>query len=92
MSYPLISLILFHYDFIALQEVLDLEVIRRIQQIFEKDFQVNYAVEVSDPVGRSRQERYAFLWRTDKILQTQAGAFYGDPGDRFVRLLPGWHL
>ena len=38
----IISLIIFRHDFIALQEVLDKEVIERIQKILKKDFQVDY--------------------------------------------------
>jgi endonuclease/exonuclease/phosphatase family metal-dependent hydrolase len=81
----IISLILFRYDFIALQEVRDAEVVRRILQIFEKDFRVSYAAEVSGEVGHNKKERYAFLWRSDRIQQTQAGAFYADPLDKFER-------
>ena len=63
----IISLVLFRYDFIALQEVLDEKVIERIQEILKQDFRVEYDFAVSARVGRNKMERYAFLWRKDKV-------------------------
>lgn len=81
----IISLILFRYDFIAIQEVrTDDKAIKRIQKILKDDFQVDYDFDVSDPVGTGG-ERYAFLWRKDKISQTSPGVFYSDANDQFVR-------
>ena len=81
----IISLIIFRYDFIALQEVLDPTVIERIQGILRTDFQAEYDILVSDKVGRSKKERYAFLWRTDRISQVGQPRIFADPGDGFER-------
>lgn len=81
----IISLIVFRYDFLALQEVLDREVVERIQRILKDDFRADYAFEVSEQVGHNKKERYAFLWRTDKVAQVAPGKFYTDPGDKFER-------
>jgi len=81
----IISLIVFRYDFIALQEVLDREVVERIKKILKEDFRADYAFEVSEQVGHEKKERYAFLWRADKVVQLAPGKFYADPGDKFER-------
>lgn len=81
----IIALILFRYDFIALQEVRDQQVIERLQTIPANDFQANYDIEVSEPVGRTTTERYAFMWNSDRIEQVGTGSFYADPGDGFIR-------
>lgn len=81
----IISLIVFRFDFIALQEVLDAEVIERIQDILKKDFQVDYDIAVSGQVGHSKKERYAFLWRSDRISKVSQPRIIPDPGDGFER-------
>ena len=81
----IISLVIFRYDFIALQEVLDERVIERVQEILKKDFQADYDFVVSSPVGRNKKERYAFLWRTDKVASVGAPRIYPDPEDRLER-------
>lgn len=81
----IIALILFRYDFIAMQEVLDEEVIKRLQRILKDDFQVSYDIVVSGPVGHSKKERYAFIWRHDRIAQIAPPSFYADVGDKFER-------
>ena len=81
----LIALLLFRFDFIALQEVLDAEVIFRLQEILQKDFDVIYQMQVSDAVGHNKKERYAFLWREGVIAQPSPATLYLDPGDKFER-------
>lgn len=82
----IISLILFRYDFIAIQEVRDEEVLARIVGILQNDFQVTYQFDVSNEVGTTtHRERYAFLWRTDRVTRTQAGNFFNDTNNDFVR-------
>ena len=81
----IIALIIFRYDFIACQEVLDPEVIKRLQSILKEDFQIEYEIDVSAKVGHSKKERYAFMWRKGKIKQTKPGQFYSDVGDKFER-------
>ncbi len=72
----IISLILFRYDVIAIQEVrTDDLAIKRIQEILRDDFQADYDVDVSGLVGTpERKERYAFMWRTDRVSQTTGGS------------------
>lgn len=82
----IIALIIFRYDFIALQEVRDEKVVKRIQKILRDDFQVNYEIDVSSEVGTDTQkERYAFMWRANKIQQTFGGKFFIDTNNQFVR-------
>ena len=81
----IISLVLFRYDFIALQEVLDEKVIERIQEILKQDFRVEYDFAVSARVGRNKKERYAFLWRKDKVAPLSEARIYADSEDRFER-------
>ena len=81
----IISLILFRYDFVAIQEVLDRQAMDRIKAILKKDFRSEYEVIVSDQVGDSKKERYAFIWRADKIRLKKDAWFYSDPGNRFER-------
>jgi endonuclease/exonuclease/phosphatase family metal-dependent hydrolase len=81
----IISLVIFRYDFVAVQEVLDETVIERIKDILKDDFQADYDILVSDQVGGNKKERYAFIWRTNKIRAKKDPWFYGDPGNRFER-------
>ena len=81
----IISLVLFRYDFIALQEVLDEKVIERIQEILKQDFRVEYDFAVSARVGHNKKERYAFLWRKDKVAPLSEARIYADSEDRFER-------
>ncbi len=69
----IVSLILFRYDVIAIQEIrTDDRAIRRIQEILSEDFQAEYGMDVSEPVGTlNRLERYAFMWRTDRVSQIE---------------------
>ena len=83
----IISLVLFRYDLIAIQEVrTDDMALKRIKKILKDDFQAEFEIEVSEPVGtEDRLERYAYLWRTDRVSLTGAGRFFDDPADQFVR-------
>ena len=81
----IISLILFRYDFVALQEVIDETVIKRVQRILKEDFCIDYEFVVSAQVGRNKKERYAFLWRKDKVESISEARIYPDSGDRFER-------
>ena len=81
----IISLILFRYDFIAIQEVIDETVIGRVQKILKEDFRADYDFAVSARVGGNKKERYAFLWRKDKVESVRAARIYPDPADQFER-------
>lgn len=81
----IISLIIFRYDFVAIQEVRTNDIaLQRIQKILKDDFQADYEIDVSDPVGTTA-ERYAFIWRTDKITKTGDGWFFDDTQDDFTK-------
>ena len=62
-----ISQILLSYDFVAIMELRDEEVLQRTQTMLAS-LGRNYAYEVSIPLGSSNPERYAFLYDTDIIL------------------------
>ncbi len=81
----IIALIIFRYDFIALQEVIDENVILRLEKILLDDFQVDYDIEVSGKVGNNKKERYAFMWRKDLITKESPGVLYNDVGNKFER-------
>ena len=81
----IISLILFRYDFIAIQEVIDETVIGRVQKILKEDFRADYDFVVSARVGGNKKERYAFLWRKDKVESVRAARIYPDSADQFER-------
>ena len=40
---------------------------------------------MSAQVGRGVKERYAFLWRPDKVERLDDGQFYPSPDDRLIR-------
>ncbi len=44
-----------------------------------------YRALVSEPIGRGVRERYAFLWRSDKVASLSPGTIYPDPDDAFIR-------
>ena len=46
---------------------------------------LDYEAIVSDPVGRSRTERYAFMWRPDVVQILGDIRIYPDPDDGFIR-------
>ena len=65
--------------------MLDEKVIERIQEILKQDFRVEYDFAVSARVGRNKKERYAFLWRKDKVAPLSEARIYADSEDRFER-------
>jgi endonuclease/exonuclease/phosphatase family metal-dependent hydrolase len=73
-----------HYDLIALQELRDEKVLRRIVDIL-KDIGYSYHYEISPAVGNKVKERYAFLYRPDKVSVKQKGQLYADPHNEFIR-------
>lgn len=72
------------FDLIALQEVKDEEVVERTVVILARRGQ-SYESIVGPPVGRAVTERYAFLWRPDKVSLTSQGETYDDSLDLFIR-------
>ncbi len=72
------------FDLIAIQELRDQDVVDRTIAILAARGHA-YAAIVSDEVGRSSTERYAFFYRPDEVEAIESGAFYDDPGDLFIR-------
>ncbi|MCA9393715.1 MAG: endonuclease/exonuclease/phosphatase family protein [Candidatus Omnitrophica bacterium] len=71
-------------DITAIQELRDEDVLRRTVALLERR---GYpaAYDISAPVGRGVKERYAFLYRADKVAQTTPGQLYPDERDEFIR-------
>jgi hypothetical protein len=72
------------FDLIAIQAVRDEDIVERTLQILASRGHVYRAI-VSPPVGRGVLERYAFLWRPERVVSLDTGAVYPDPEDRFIR-------
>lgn len=71
-------------DITAIQELRDETVLRRTVGLLER---AGYpaAYDISAPVGRVLKERYAFLYRIDRVQQTSAGRLYPEQQDEFIR-------
>ncbi|GAB4164319.1 MAG: hypothetical protein Kow00107_10790 [Planctomycetota bacterium] len=77
--------VLQRYDFVALQELRDTEVLNRSVKIL-KDRGFPFSFVVSPKVGSgTHKEMYAFLFRTDAVSHLGFPSLYPDPGDRFIR-------
>ena len=85
-----IAQILIDYDFIAISEVRDEKVLKRVQQILS-ELGAEYGYLMSDPVGREgspHKERYAFLYYKGRVSVVKGGELYPDAADgtdNFVR-------
>ena len=74
---------LIDYDFIAISELRDETVLKRIQRILSESG-AEYGYLISDPIGRQgspHRERYAFLYYKGLVSVVQDGAFYPDAAD-----------
>ena len=74
---------LIDYDFIAISELRDETVLKRIQRILSESG-AEYGYLISDPIGRQgspHRERYAFLYYKGLVSVVQGGAFYPDAAD-----------
>ncbi|MBZ0167410.1 MAG: hypothetical protein K8I00_11445, partial [Candidatus Omnitrophica bacterium] len=71
-------------DITAIQELRDETVLRRTVDLLTR---AGYpaAYDISESVGRGVKERYAFLYRTDRVRQTSPGQLYPDQQDEFIR-------
>lgn len=76
--------ILEKYDVIAIQELRDEEVLQRTVALL-KERGKEYEYEVSDEVGKEVKERYAFLYRKDRVKKIQEGKLYEERKDEFIR-------
>ena len=75
--------ILMDYDFIAISELRDEKVLKRIQELLcERGAEYDY--QISEPVGQtgsSYKERYAFLYHTGLVSVVTDGELYPDAAD-----------
>ena len=74
---------LIDYDFIAISELRDEKVLKRIQKILSESG-AEYGYLISDPVGRAgspHRERYAFLYYKGLVSVVKDGELYPDVAD-----------
>lgn len=76
----LIAEIMERYDLVAVQELRDLEVTRRLLAMLP-----GWEAVVSDAVGRGVRERYAFFYRRGAVEQAGTAFLLPDPADLFIR-------
>ncbi|MBC8147605.1 MAG: lamin tail domain-containing protein [Bacteroidetes bacterium] len=76
-----ISNIIKRYDLIAVQEVRDEEVLKRILDILPAE----WSYIISDQVGRGVKERYAYLFNTNFVTALGNAYLLEDPEDVFIR-------
>jgi len=75
---------LLNYDFTALLEVRDEDVLRRTENMLSTMGR-NYNYLVSGAVGRGVKERYAFLYDQSRVAVVKQGQIYPDKDDHFIR-------
>jgi endonuclease/exonuclease/phosphatase family metal-dependent hydrolase len=75
---------LINYDFTALLEVRDEQIIKRTEDMLAT-MGKSYDYQISDEVGRQAKERYAFLYDVSKIRLEIPGQVFSDPKDHFIR-------
>ena len=68
------------YDFIAIVELRDETVLKRTQRILSQMGQA-YDYQFSPAVGRGVKERYAFLYKQDRVSVVSPGELYPDAAD-----------
>lgn len=74
------------FDFIAVQEVMNAEGIERFRQALTTETGISWDVMYSHPIGRgSYKEKYAFVWRSDRVAYDSGAVVYLDPNDYFAR-------
>ena len=74
---------LIDYDFIAISELRDEKVLKRLQQILSESG-AEYGYQISEPVGQmgsSHKERYAFLYYKGLVSVVTDGTLYPDAAD-----------
>ncbi|PKM47005.1 MAG: DNAse [Gammaproteobacteria bacterium HGW-Gammaproteobacteria-1] len=85
-SYPALAQVAGQFDFIAVQEVMTREGLERLKQAVEQHTGERWGMMHSHLIGRgSYKEKYAFLWRAQKIEYVDGAVVYLDRGDRFAR-------
>lgn len=73
------------YDIVAIQELRDTRVLDRTLDKLREATGVEWRFEASEPVGRGVKERYAFLYRIDRVLVKNSSKIVDDPKDLFIR-------
>jgi len=73
--------IISRYDLVAVQEVRDEEVLKRIMKMLP----ANWDYIISDKAGRGVKERYAYLYDTDLVQNIGIAYLLDDPEDAFIR-------
>jgi len=78
--------ILKEFDFIAIQEARDTEVLDRTVLMLKNQFNLDYRYIASKKVGTERvKEIYAYLYRSDKVNAIKNFGLYPDPENEFIR-------
>ena len=78
--------ILKEFDFIAIQEARDTEVLDRTVLMLKNRFNLEYRYLASKKVGTERvKEIYVYLYRTDRVKAVKNFGLYPDAEDDFIR-------
>jgi len=75
-----IASIISQFDLVAVQEVRDYQVLKRLQRKLP-----GWDYAASKKVGRGQKEIYAYFWQKDKVKLAGDCATFRDPGDGFIR-------
>lgn len=78
-------MLLSRFDFVAIQELRDTEVLERALNHLEESFGKTYEYIVGPEVGRGVKERYGFLYDIDRVEYTGKSLQIKDPDDLFIR-------
>jgi hypothetical protein len=74
------------FDFIAIQEVRDTQILDRTVSMLKNQFNLDYRYLASDRVGTEKsKEINAYLYRTDKVKPLKNFSLYIDTEDHFIR-------
>jgi len=77
----LIASLVKNYHLVVVQELRDALALQRLASTLGEHWQAS----ISRPVGRGTQERYGFLFRTDRLAMTKPLIVYPDAQDIFIR-------
>lgn len=77
--------ILSKYDFIAIQELRDTDVLDRTVDMLSVQYGRSYEYVVSGPAGRGTKERFAFLYDAGKLFWKDVSFTFRDDDDRLSR-------
>jgi len=75
-----------HFDFLAIQELMNKEALDRLEQEVEALSGESWSSMASHALGRSSyREHYAFLWRDSAVEYVEGAVVYIDSADVFAR-------